>query len=372
MTVDNLIRYFEVWAPPGASWDRDNVGLQVGSGRDKIKNILLCLEFTPEVLKEAVQKNCNLIITHHPLIFNPIKKLNFTKDNKSDLIKEIIRNGINVYSAHTNLDFTKDGVSFELAKTLGLKGIRFLKQQESNQFKIAVFVPEAALEKVSSAVFSAGGGRIGEYENCSFNSGGFGTFKGSENSNPAVGSRMNFEKVPEIKFETIADSWNLNSVVKAIIGSHPYEEPAYDVYPLKNQNVNFGFGAIGEFEKEMPVQKFLTHVTSALGAEGLRYCKGKKTTVKKVAVCGGSGSDLLSDAVSSGADAFVTADIKYHTFQDAENKILMIDAGHYETEIHSMNAVKQRITEFLRQEKIPGIKVYKYKGSTNPVKFFKH
>lgn len=370
MIVREIIKYLEDWAPPGAAWEKDNVGLQIGSRGQKVQNILLCLELDDEVLKEALQKKCNFIFTHHPFIFNPIKKIDIEKDSKAKLIQTILKNNLTVYSAHTNLDFTKDGVSFELAQTLKLNNIKFLEPEESNQYKVAVFVPEKDLEKVADSVFKAGGGIIGEYGNCSFRLKGEGTFKGSEKSNPAVGQKQKFEKVEEIRFEFIIDSWNMYNVISAIHSSHPYEEPAYDIYPLKNKNVNYGAGAIGELSKEMSVKDFLKSTAANLKTEVLKYSIGKSKLIKKVAVCGGSGSDLLNKAISAGADAFVTADVKYHTFQEASGKIFLVDAGHYETEIHSLNSVENKLKNFI--PKTEQIKVFKYSGSTNPVKFYKH
>lgn len=371
MEVIELIKYFEKWAPPGAAWDKDNVGVQVGNSHSEIANILLALELNKKVLSEAKKKKCNLIFTHHPFLFKPLKSINFSKDEKSQIIEELIKNNITVYSAHTNLDFTRDGVSFELARKLKLNNIRFLELEEENQFKIAVFVPEESLDEVSSAMFDNGGGRIGEYENCSYRLNGEGTFQGSEKSNPKIGKKNNFEKVAEVRLEVLVDKWNLNKVLSAMIKAHPYEEPAYDVYVLKNKNVNYGFGAIGEFEKSMNQKDFLSHVCKGLNTKNLRFTKGKSNRIKRVAVCGGSGSDLVFSAISQKADAIVTADVKYHTFQDAEEKILLVDAGHYETEIHALDEVKQRFEKFIKENK-SNIKVYKYSKSTNPISFYNY
>ena len=369
MIVGDLTKYLDDWAPPGAAWEKDNVGLQIGSRRQKIKNIMLCLELNDEVLKEALQKKCNFIFTHHPLIFKPIKKLDIENNSLAELIEKLFKYNISVYSAHTNFDSIIDGVSFELAKVLKLKNIRFLENQESNQFKVVIFIPQKNVEEVSKAIFLAGGGIIGEYENCSFRSSGEGTFKGSIKSDPQTGKKNNFENVNETRLEVLVDSWKLNKVISAILKTHPYEEPAYDVYPLKNKNINYGAGAIGELDKELNEKNFLSFVSRSLKTKGLKYCEGREKTINKVAVCGGSGSEHLEQAIAKGADAFVTADIKYHTFQDAEGKILLIDAGHYETEIISLKAVRQVINKFTSQS--GGIKVLKYSGTTNPVKFYK-
>lgn len=359
----------EEWAPPGVAWDKDNVGLQVGSLRRKVQNIMLSLELNEKVLDQALNKNCNFIFTHHPFLFTPLKRIDTDRDEKSDLIEKLIKNDITLYSAHTNLDFTKDGVSFELAKTLKLTDIDFLVNEDSSQVKLVVFVPKTHIEKISDEIFKAGAGIIGEYNRCSFRIEGKGTFEGSENTEPAVGKKQNFEMVEEIRLEVLVDKWNLQKVLSTMYKVHPYEEPAYDIYPLSNKNVNYGFGAIGNLAQSMKPDEFMNHVCLSLKTRNLRYTRGRSNKIKKVAVCGGSGSDLLKSAIASGVDAFVTADVKYHAFQDAENKILYIDAGHYETEINVLNIVKKKMDSII-SERRKKIKVYKYTGSTNPVKFF--
>jgi len=369
MTCKEIIKYFESWVPKEIAWQKDNVGLQVGSTERKIKNILLCLEVTNETLDDAIKKGCNLILTHHPLLFYPLKKIDIPKDKNSKIIEKLIKNDITLYSAHTNLDFTKDGVSFALAKALNLKNIEFLKQSKSNQFKLVVFVPVDFLDKVAEAIFESGGGIIGEYSGCSFRTTGNGTFKGSENSNPFAGKKGVEEKVEEIKLEVLIDSWKLNNILHAVLKVHPYEKPAYDIYPLENSNPNYGAGAIGELEEPVDQKEFLSYVSEKLNIKNFRYAEGKKGQIKTIALCGGAGSDLIKDAINSSADAFITADIKYHTFHDAAGEMLLIDAGHYETEIHSLNEVKRRLEDYIT-ESDHEVKVFKYNGSTNPIIFY--
>ena len=243
MKCIEIIKYLEQWAPKETAWERDNVGLQVGSGERDIKNIFLCLDVTPSAVDEAVRKSCNLIISHHPLLFNPLRRISTDKDTRSKIIEKLIKNDITLYSAHTNLDYTKGGVSFRLAKQLNLNEIDFLTRLSANQVKLVVFIPEESLEKVSDAIFKAGGGKIGEYSNCSFRIPGKGTFKGSEKTNPAAGTKEVFETVNEVRLEVIVDSWKLKNVLSEMLKVHPYEEPAYDIYPLNNENINHGIGA---------------------------------------------------------------------------------------------------------------------------------
>ncbi len=369
MRCSEIITYFEEWAPKEISWQRDNVGLQVGSFEREVKNILISLDFTDRVLDDAIKKRCNLIITHHPFLFNPLRKIDTSKDRKSILLEKLIKNDITLYSAHTNLDFTKEGVSFQLARKLKLKNISFLVNLKSNQYKIIVFVPADAVDKVAQAIFNAGGGIIGQYSHCSFRTPGVGTFFGSEKTNLAVGKKISFEKIDEVKLEVLVNSWKQHKVISAMIKSHPYEEVAYDVIPVENSNVNYGSGAVGELENPISPGDFLNHVVRNLKIKNFRYTKGKNSKIRRVAVCGGSGSDLIRDAVNQNADAFITADLKYHTFQDYEGKIMLVDAGHYETEIHSLDEVKRRLTNFLH-ERNSKVKIFKYSGSTNPIVFF--
>jgi dinuclear metal center YbgI/SA1388 family protein len=366
MRCDKIIKIIEDWAPKSIAWEKDNVGLQVGSLRREVKNILLCLDVDEKVVDEANRKNCNLIISHHPVLFRSLKKLDTDKDKKSRIIEKLIKKDITLYSAHTNLDFIKDGVSFQLAKKLKLTNQKFLLNLSSNQNKLVVFVPATHTNKVAEAMHLAGAGMIGEYTKCSFRTLGTGTFKGSEKSNPKVGVKGKVERVEEIKIEVLVDSFNLKKVVSAMKKVHPYEEVAYDVYPLANENVNYGIGVIGKLQQELSEKEFLNHVSKSLRIKILRYAHGSKSKIKRVAVCGGSGSDLLDVAIQSNADAFVTADVKYHTFQDAENEILLVDAGHYETEIPSLDELKSRIEKSLADK----TKVYKYSGSTNPIVFY--
>lgn len=367
MRCQEIFTYIEDWAPKEIAWDKDNVGLQIGSAERVVTNILLSLEVNENVVEEAIKKKCNLVITHHPLLFQPLKKIDTAQDKTSILIEKLIKQNITLYSAHTNLDFIKDGVSFQLAKQLQLEKISFLKNLSELNYKLSVFVPISHIDAVSDAIFNAGGGKFGEYSHCGFRTIGTGSFKGSEYSNPAIGKKQNLEFVDEVKFEVMINSFDVNKVLKAMFEAHPYEVVAYDIYPLKNQNVNYGIGAIGELNTELNEKDFLRHISEKLKIKNFRYTKGTKRRIKKVAVCGGSGSDVLQSAINANADAFITADIKYHAFQDAQNEILLVDAGHYETEIHSLNEIQKRLSAFISKSKS---KILKYTGTTNPVVFY--
>jgi dinuclear metal center YbgI/SA1388 family protein len=368
MKCIEIINIIESWAPKEIAWQKDNSGLQIGDTDKQVLNILVCLEINDNVVVEALKKKCNLIISHHPFFFSPLKKIDIANDRKSRLIQNLIKHDIVLYSAHTNLDYTKEGVSYQLAKKMELRNINFLVNLKSNQYKLSVFVPENSCEAVAEAIFISGGGIIGEYTKCSFRTHGNGTFRGSENTKPVKGKKESYNSVDEVKLEVLVNRWKLNKVLAEIRKIHPYEDIAYDVVPLDNPNINYGIGAFGELDREYNLKEFLDYIEHKLLIKNFRYTNGNRKKIRKVAVCGGSGSEYFYDAIVNNCDAFITADIKYHTFQDAKGEILLIDAGHYETEIFSLPEIKKRISLQLNNNK--DIKVYLYSGSTNPVIFY--
>ncbi len=369
MRCKEIIKFLDDWAPPGIAWERDNAGLQAGSPEAEISNILLCLELTAQILDEALSKQCSLIITHHPLIFNGIKKLNFASDPNAQLLSLLIKNDITVLSYHTNLDYTKSGVSCQLAKVLGLKNILPLVPLKSLQSKLVVFVPVDSKEQVMKALFAEGAGTIGNYSQCSFSSSGEGTFYGSSETKPAIGRKETFTRVEEAKVEVAVENWKLAAVVSALKNAHPYEEPAFDIYPLQIPHLTYGAGAIGDYEQPMFDDLFLKHTRNCLQLNNFRYSKGKSSSIGRVAVCGGSGIEYLKDAIAGGADAFITADIKYHSFHDAAGKIYLIDAGHFETEIIILPEIQRRLSEQFPQL---SSQIFITDYSSNPVKFYIH
>jgi dinuclear metal center YbgI/SA1388 family protein len=331
MTVGDIARVLESWAPRWAAWERDNVGLQIGDRTQQVRRVLVALEMTDAVLREAEQRKADLIVTHHPLLFRPPASL-VEDEPIGHLLLALARQGISLYAAHTNLDFTKDGVSVALAEELGLSSIRFLKPLPQRMAKIAVFVPETHVAAVREAMAREGAGLIGEYSECSFEIKGTGTFRGSERSRPTVGTRGNLEHAPEVRLEMILPRDRANAVVAGMKSVHPYEEVAFDLFELQNEAPNHGMGAVGELQSRQPLEAFLRTVKQRLHAPVLRYAGDPALQVRRVAVCGGSGSDLLPEAVTAGADVLVTADVKYHRFHDAAGRIALVDAGHWETE----------------------------------------
>ena len=331
MFLQDLLNILEAWAPRHIAWERDNVGLQVGSVRRKIRRVLVTLDVTDRVIDEARRKKIDVIISHHPLIFRPLKALR-SEDRTARLLTRLIEENIALYALHTNLDFTTGGVSFALAEELSLHNVRILQPHTNVQKKIVVYVPEQFAEPVMTAMGKAGAGTIGKYENCSFRSPGVGTYLPARGAMPYAGRIGKLETAEEVRLEMISAAWDVQEILTAMRTAHPYEEVAYDVYDLANVSDEYGAGVIGEMEKPQSLKQFLGHVRRNLTIPVLRYTEGAQPTVRSVAVCGGSGSDLLATAVREGADAFVTADITYHTFQDCDRRLTLIDAGHFETE----------------------------------------
>ncbi len=331
MQIANIITTIETWAPTWTAWEKDNVGLQVGDPQRPVTRVLVALDVTEPVIKEAIAKKVELIVSHHPLLFRPPASIS-TQHPVGKLILTLAEHHIAVYSSHTNLDFTKGGVSFSLAQELGLTDIRFLSPLQETLAKIVVFVPDGHVERVRKSMANAGAGIIGEYDECSFAITGKGSFRGSEFSKPFIGKAGQVEFTDEVRLEMLASRARVDAIIHAMKEVHPYEEVAYDVHPLLNPNPNFGMGAIGELSKPQLLPQFLKHLKRKLNLKAVNYSGTTSKKIQRVAVCGGAGSDLLQDAIRAGAEVFVTADVRYHTFQSASDQIVLIDAGHYETE----------------------------------------
>lgn len=363
MTIADIEQIIEAWAPKWTAWERDNVGLQVGDRTRNVSRVLVALDVTEQIVKEARAKKVGLIVSHHPLLFRPPSSITATNDI-GRLVLSLAESKIAVYSAHTNLDFTKQGVSFALAETLGLNKIKFLSPLKGMLAKIVVFVPADHVDRVAEAMSSAGAGVIGEYSSCSFRLSGTGTFRGSFRSHPVVGKAGRLETVEEVRLEMIAPRARVSAIVAEMKQVHPYEEVAYDIYPLDNESPSYGMGAIGELTTAQTLQTFLKHAKRALKAEALRFTGDLRKKIKRVAVCGGSGSDLLSTALSAKADVFVTADVRYHTFH-AAGDLALVDAGHWETEQVILEPLADRLRRAAKQMK-QRFEVFVTQYSTNP------
>ena len=331
LKLKQVIDKLESLAPLSLQEEYDNAGLVTGNPDREIDKCLICLDVTPEVIDEAVRGNFLLIISHHPVIFKELKRIS-EEDPTGIIILRAIKSDIALYSMHTNLDNIQSGVNRILCEKIGLSDCRILRPLKGQLRKLVTFCPISHSEKVRTAIFRAGAGVIGNYDCCSYNVEGKGTFRANENANPFVGetNQLHFEE--EVRVETILPAYLQNSVVEAMIAAHPYEEVAYDIYPLLNASPVHGAGMIGKLDGQMNEPEFLNHLKKVLNARSLRHSELTGRSISKVAVCGGSGGFLLEDAIQVNADVLVTADIKYHRFFDAHGHLLLVDAGHYETE----------------------------------------
>jgi dinuclear metal center YbgI/SA1388 family protein len=359
-----IVQLLSEIAPLRLQESYDNSGWQVGIPDENCTGVLFTLDCTLQVAEEAIEKNCNLIVSHHPLIFNGVKRL-CDQDYVQKTLRFLIQNNIALYSAHTNFDSIFQGVNYKIAEKLGLKGKRVLREVDNTLLKLVTFVPSAHLEKVSESVFKAGAGHIGNYDYCAFTSEGQGTFRAGENSNPFVGKPNEIHREKETRFETILPVYCKEKVERALIESHPYEEVAFDFYPIKNTSSWYGVGLIGELDEEIRMSDFLVSVKGIFKVSSLRHTNFHTKTVKKVAICGGSGSFLLGDAINSGADVFLSADFKYHQFFDAENNIVILDIGHYESEQFTPELFYD-----VTRKKFPTFALHLSKVNTNPINYF--
>ena len=367
--VREITAALERWAPPGSKLSYDNVGLQVGDPSRDVRSALIALDLTPAVVDEAEALGADLIVTHHPLIFKPLKRL-VAGDFVSGLALRLAERGIAYYAIHTNLDAAPGGVSFALAEHLGLENVRFLDPMEESLVKLVTFVPETHAEALHLALAEAGAGQIGDYEACAFTSRGTGYFRPGESADPHSGTPGKLSSEEEVRLEVEVARWDVGRVVHALKKAHPYEEVAYDLYPVEQPSTRAGLGTVGELAEPEPLSAFLKRVADRLEAGALRYVGDDEAEVRTVAVCGGSGSSLIPQALAAGADAFVTADVTYHTyFQPLDPagspRLALIDAGHYETE-----RITERLLVDWLGERFPDLDIRATEHRTSPMRTF--
>ncbi|WP_028567221.1 Nif3-like dinuclear metal center hexameric protein [Salisaeta longa] len=368
-SVRAIARALHAWAPPGSAQDYDNVGLQVGRADASVARVLLALDCTPQVLREAQDVGADLIVTHHPLIFRPLTSVT-AADYPSSLALRLAEAGIGLFSIHTNLDAAPGGVSFALAEHLGLQEVSFLDGFPETLYKLTTFVPAEALEDVRSALADAGAGRIGDYDACAFATKGTGYFRPHKDADPHTGTPGTLSSADEYRLEAEVARWTLGAVLDALRAAHPYEEVAYDVYPVQQKNTQAGLGAVGHLDEAMPLRSFLARVADRLDAGSLRYAGDPAASVQRVAVCGGAGSDFVGQAQAAGADAYVTADVTYHTFfdvldTDGAPAMALIDAGHYETE-----ALTEALLRDWLAARFPDVAFRRTETRTSPMRTF--
>lgn len=362
-TIKQVTDYLEILAPRAYAEDFDNTGLLTGIKHDEVTGILVTLDCLENVVDEAIEKGCNLIVTFHPIIFKGLKHLQPTDYVRKAVVKAI-KNDIAIYAIHTNLDSVKGGVSYRMAEALNLNHVKTLVPKKSLLKKLTTYVPNTDVEKVRDALFQAGAGALGNYSDCSFSHEGVGTFKGNEESNPAIGQQGKREEVAESQLNLTFLPHLEIPVLQALHRSHPYEEVAYEITTLDNYYQNIGLGVIGEWEAPLPKEDFLRRVKSVFDCGVIRFSLSRKRDFKKVALLGGSGAFAIQNAMAAGADAYVTADLKYHEFFEG-SEMLLCDIGHFESEQFTKNLLHEYLSD-----KFSSFAILCAEAQTNPVNYF--
>ncbi|WP_280748211.1 Nif3-like dinuclear metal center hexameric protein [Parabacteroides sp. PF5-9] len=363
MKIKEIIKELELYAPLPLQEGFDNSGVQVGDVYQVATGVLLCLDITEEVIEEAIELDCNLIVSHHPLAFKPFKSLTGSTYIERCMINAC-KNDIVIYSAHTNLDNVIGGVNYKLAEMIGLQNVRILSPQKDALLKLVTFVPELHAEAVRTALFHAGTGHIGNYDSCSFNAPGTGTFRAQEGTHPFCGEIGELHSEKEVRIETILPAYKKLSVTRALRSVHPYEEPAFDFYPLNNSWEQAGSGIVGELLDAEDELTFLQRVKDIFHVPCVKHSQLTGKKIREVALCGGSGAFLIKDAIAYGADVFITGEAKYNDFYDVEDRILLAVIGHYESEVCT-----KEIFYTILSKKFPTFAVHFSNVNSNPVKY---
>lgn len=350
MRVADIVDIMDRIAPPILTDSWDNTGLQLGNIEKEVKKVLVSLDLDEVTLKKAKEVGADMIITHHPLIFKPLEKIT-SESYKGKIILDIIKEDMAVFSAHTNLDIVDGGVNDVFAELMGLEDVEVLKcTQKESLLKLVIYVPKDYSDRIRDVLGKSGAGWVGNYSHCTYNVNGFGTFMPHSGTNPFIGSENKLEIVEETRVETIVKESNLNFVLYEILKVHPYEEVAYDIYPLENQGVQYGYGRVGNID-ETPVSNFLNKLKEKLEVKNLKVFGKIDGNVSRIAFCGGSGGDFIQDAYDKSADLYITGDIKYHEAQLAnELNLLLIDAGHYNTEKIILPKIKKKLEQLTNNE----------------------
>lgn len=370
MTIQDVIDQLHELAPLAYAEDFDNVGLLVGDKDQYVSGILVTLDTLETVVDEAIENNCNLIVSFHPIIFKGLKKLT-GKTYVERVVIKAIQHNIAIFSIHTALDNALQGVNSIICDQLGLTNKTILIPQSGTIKKLQTYVPKANAETLRNALFSAGAGSIGNYESCSFNVEGEGTYLGNEDSNPVIGTKGKLHTEKEMAISVTFQKHLEPKVLKALFEAHPYEEVAYEVSTLENSNQHIGIGMLGELQNEMETLDCLKFIKSRMQTACIRHSKPINKPIRKIAVLGGSGSFAINAAKAANADLLVTADLKYHDFFSAENSIVLADIGHYESEQFTksflVDYLSKKITNFAAA--LPAGRIILSKTNTNPIKY---
>jgi dinuclear metal center YbgI/SA1388 family protein len=363
LTIKDIADHLEAFAPPAYQEAYDNCGLLTGDRSDQVKGILITLDCTEPVVDEAIARGCNLIVAHHPIIFKGLKKLTGGNYVERTLIKAI-KNGIGIYAIHTNLDNIDTGVNRKICEKIGLINLSILSQKTQVLTKLETFIPSEHAGNVLTALYAAGAGQIGNYDHCSFSVTGQGTFRPNEKAKPAIGKKLVQEVVTETRVEVIFPSYLQSKVLQALKKAHPYEEVAFYLTSLNNPHQEVGSGMIGELAAPLEPSDFLRRLKISMDLKVIRHTRLIDQPIKKVAVCGGAGSFLLADARRSGAQAYISADFKYHEFFDAEDELIIADIGHYESEVFTRELLGEVLTK-----KFPTFAINFSTTVTNPISY---
>ena len=364
MTVDTVCHWMEEIAPLSLQENYDNAGLQIGDRNTEVTGALLALDVTETVIDEAISKGCNLVIAHHPLLFKGLKQITGNNYVQRCVIAAI-QNNIAIYAAHTNMDNIAAGVSRKMAEKLALQHCQILLPRTDQLFKLITYVPLSNSDEVREVLFEAGAGMTGNYDACSFNVEGIGTFRANEGAHPFVGNLHERHHEKETRIEVIVSAFHRAAIEKALLQAHPYEEPAYDWIPLRNRSSQIGLGIVGTLNEPEPESAFLQRLKEIFHLSVIRHTSFCGNPIQKVALCGGSGASLLPTAIGAQADIFISADFKYHEFFDADNRIIIADIGHYESEQFTKELLQEQL-----QKKMPTFALHLSASLTNPVQYF--
>jgi len=363
MNIKEITNYLEELAPLAYAEDFDNVGLLIGNSNTEVTGILVSLDTLEITVDEAIEKKCNLIVSFHPIVFKGLKKFNGSSYVERVVIKAI-QNNIAIYAMHTALDNSVQGVSAKMCAIIGLRKNKVLIPQSGNIKKLTTYVPLKNAKSLRLALFNAGAGNIGNYDQCSFNVEGVGTYRGNEASNPTIGEKGTIHLEPETKISIIFEKHKEKRILKALFEQHPYEEVAYEVFTLDNLHQNIGMGMLGELENPMDTLEFLQKIKKSFHLKALRHSALSKKKIQRIAVLGGSGSFAIGAAKKANADMYLTADLKYHDFYQAENEIILVDIGHYESEQFTKNLLVDYLTK-----KITNFAIILSENNTNPINY---
>lgn len=364
MKINDIIAFLETIAPTAYQESYDNAGLITGNNGNELTGVLVTLDVTEAVIQEAVARKCNMIVAHHPIVFRGLKKLTGANYVERTMI-QAIKNDIAIYAIHTNLDHVKNGVNARICHRVGIQNPRILAPKSQILQKLTVFAPSENAHQLRQALTQAGAGSIGNYSDCTFSTTGIGTFRPHALANPHIGTTNKLQEVQEQRIEVIFPTYLQKQVLKAMKEVHPYEEVAYFLHTLENSNSNVGAGMIGDLAEPMDEILFFRHLKNSMHLTAFKHTKLMSRKIRRVAVCGGAGGFLLGHAISQNADIFITSDYKYHEFFDAENKIIIADIGHYESEVFTSNLLVDFLTN-----RFQNLSVKLVQTNTNPVQYF--